>query len=499
MRFLQGSLFRKISVGFVAIILSMMAFIIFSNSNFNNLLMQYNLALENNKKLNEFFDGVKKSREHLRYFSIYNISASEYTFLEEYNNSFKRIESMKTYIDDEYGYGKLIDLGRMMRSYGEVANEVIYYHAFGNYPIMYTKLEESERINMLIQSRYAFFSDIFVKTMESKRQALLQAKEDQNIINIIAATCLTAFCAFIAVILVRSLLKPIRDLAESAEQVSQGNFDIPFIEVNSKDEVALLVNTFNEMVVSIKQYINEREQKAILQESLMEEKNKNLRTEALLRQTQLNALQDRINPHFLFNTLNIIKQTAYLENAQETREMIETTASLLRFYLDKSDMSVLLSEELEYVAEYIFIQEKRFGGRIHFDMHIDENMTNLVIPGLIIQPILENAIIHGLENCMDDGKVEIRVEEKTAGIRISVRDNGKGMSEETINDIMKNNSERKTNGIGIRSVIKRLQLFFDSGDLLSISSTPGEYTHIEISLPKNYTQGGIHSVQAVDC
>ncbi len=295
---------------------------------------------------------------------------------------------------------------------------------------------------------------------------------------------LILFCAFFAGIFIKSITEPVKKLAESAEQISRGNFDVQQVEVKSDDEISLLSTVYYKMVQSIKYYIKEIEQKAELQERLLDEENKNLRNEALLKQTQLNALQAKINPHFLFNTLNMIKQTAFLEDAQETRIMLETTAQLLRFYLDKAGMNVTLKEELENVANYIYIQNKRLGKRIKINMVSDGTVSNIQIPGLIIQPLLENAIIHGLDDCIRDGEIEVAVMEQDKNIEISVSDNGKGMSAETIDQILSKKYVNSNKSIGMTNVLQRLELFYGESTLMDICSELGAGTKITVTLPK---------------
>jgi len=491
MRGLHWSLSKKIIVGFALIMAALMVFIFYANSNFNDLLRQYDLALESHQKLNEVFDCLASAREYLRHHCITGVQTSVNGFLRQYNRCYRLVRAMKAQMDDAYGYGKLIDFERMLRSYGEKANEALHFYGGKDTYAAYESLVDSERILTLIQGRYAFYAKLLMQSAEASRLALLQARDGQNIANLTIIVGLTLLCAAFAGIFIRAIQKPIKKLVENAEQISRGNFfNLPQITMRSRDELALLANAFNEMVKSIKYYIREKDLKAELQERLMEEENKNLKTEALLKQTQLNALQAQINPHFLFNTLNMIQQSAYLENATETRTMIETTAQLLRFYLDKADMNVFLLEEMEHVADYIYIQNKRIGGRIRFDMRIDPDITNLVIPGLIIQPVLENAIIHGLDNCMSDGRVDIHVAERPECVQIAVSDNGKGMDGETVERILGGQQAKDAGSIGLQNVIKRLEFFFGRKGLVAIFSEPGAGVRIEITLPKGRVQEG---------
>lgn len=481
MKTFRWSLSRKLVFAFVVVIFVLMIFIFYANSNYNNLLTQYNLALENNKKLGQLFNSVSKAHQFLSNSFVVN---SYDSYLDEYNNCFSLIDEMKNYITDRFSLGKLTDLERMLQTYGDKANEARHFFSNENTEQAYKSLDEATEINGLIIDRYGYYDDILNKATESRRLDLLASQKTQNMINLIIFVGLVIFCGSFVGLFTNSVTKPVRQLAESAEQISKGNFNISQIEVKSSDEISLLSSVYYKMVQSIKYYIKEIESKAELQRRLMAEENRNLRNETLLKQTQLNALQAQINPHFLFNTLNMIKQTAFLENAQETRVMLETTSQLLRFYIDKAGTKVSLKEELENVENYIYIQNKRMGKRIKFDMIADDNISDVQIPSLVIQPLLENSIMHGLENCIQNGKVVVKVTELEESIKISVSDNGKGMSNKTIEQILNKQQHNSTKSIGLANVLQRLELFYDEKGLMEISSELGAGTTVTLTLPK---------------
>ena len=481
----RWSLTKKLVLAFLIIVVVLFVFVIFSFTNANHLLEQYNLALQNNQNLESLFESVANSNQYLKNYFVYNVKDRLNQFLEEYNRCFRLIEEMKSYVEDEYSYYKLVDLERMMKTYGEYADDAIYLYSSNHIDESYEKLDDAAFANEIILERYGFYANIINETAENKRQDLLASQSTFNILEIIIFICLVIFCTLFVGGFIRSITKNVKKLVKSTELVSKGDFDIVPVEVHSNDEIAVLSSGFNNMVQNIRYYIKEIEKKADLQEKLMQEENKNLKTEALLKQTQLNALHTKINPHFLFNTLNIIKQTAYLENAEETRIMIETTAQLLRFYLDKSGMDVSLKEELENVANYIYIQNKRFGKRVKIDIMIDEMTSNVQMPGLIIQPLIENAIIHGLDNCIKDGKIVVGIEEQEDCVKISVSDNGKGMEPSTAAAILNKRYESMHNSIGMGNVIERLELFYGATDLVEIESVPGKGSVFSIYLPKN--------------
>lgn len=484
MKIKQWNLTTKLVLAFVLVVMVQVFFMAFSYVNTNKIIKQYNLALQNNKNLEDLFDSVTLSNQYLKNYFIYGIDERLIQYLSEYNKSFRLINEMKAYVDDEYSYSKLTDLERMMKTYGEYANEAIYLRAMKKTRESYDQLDKATDANQIIVARYGFFASIINDNAESKRLDFLASQKATNALEIMLIIGLILFCAIFSGLFINNITKNIKKLVNSAKQVSKGDFDIPPVEINSNDEVALLSEVFNTMIMNIRYYVKEIEVNAELQKKLMREENKNLRTEALLKQTKINALYSKINPHFLFNTLNIIKQTAYLEHAEETRIMIETTAQLLRFYLDKSGMSVSLREELESVEDYVYIQNKRFGRRLKIEIVSVDEVSNIQIPSLIIQPLLENAIIHGLHECVGDGKITVQVEEQAESIIIRVQDNGKGIEPAMIDAILNKTYNGKQNSIGIGNVVERLELFYGMSNLLKIDSTLERGSTFSIVLPK---------------
>src|SRR5690606_32361593 len=174
------------------------------------------------------------------------------------------------------------------------------------------------------------------------------------------------------------------------------------IKVDYNDEISFLALTFDRMRININNLIIEIQEKAQLERELQQNK-------LLLQESQLLGLQSQINPHFLFNTLNILSKKAYLEGAEETSDLLVSVAGLLRYNLKRLDRQVTLYEVLIVLKQYIEIQQARFTDRLNVHMEVDESCLNVKIPGLTLQPIIENAVIHAIEPEEDGGHIWFRV------------------------------------------------------------------------------------------
>jgi sensor histidine kinase YesM len=283
------------------------------------------------------------------------------------------------------------------------------------------------------------------------------------------------------------ITKPIKNLTFAASLVSKGETNIQEIPINSNDEVSILANAFNNMVKKINLQILEIKEKAELEARLKNEEMEILEVKNLLKETELKSLQSRINPHFLFNSLNIISQMAYIEGASQTTSLLEAMTDLLRYNLDKFNKVVTIENEVQYLRDYVFIQVKRFGGRIKFEIKEDKDAYSCLIPCLIIQPLVENSIIHGVQSYTQNGLVRIEVLKEHQRVKIRIYDNGIGIPKEKlieIQQILEDGLEiYNSDSIGIYNVIARLRLFYNNDIKARIISNTGNGTEIELDIP----------------
>ncbi|HCJ09590.1 MAG TPA: hypothetical protein DHW14_00290 [Clostridiales bacterium] len=201
---------------------------------------------------------------------------------------------------------------------------------------------------------------------------------------------------------------------------------------------------------------------------------------------ELRALQAQINPHFLFNTLSSIAASSFMEGAPKTHELVQALARLLRYTLRQIGQMVELEEELKHVKDYLLIEETRFGDRIKFEFDIDPHSLRARLPLLTLQPLVENAIIHGLEP--KDGGT-LRVSSRLVGdwVRIQVTDDGVGLDDDPAEAQEGADPDRSrvshVTGLGLDNVRRRLEHAFGEGADLDIRSRRGEGTVVTVTIP----------------
>ena len=222
------------------------------------------------------------------------------------------------------------------------------------------------------------------------------------------------------------------------------------------------------------------------------------------KQTELTALQSQINPHFLYNTLECIRGQALLDDNIEIAKMVEALSSFFRYSISKKGNLVTLRDELANIENYMLIQRYRFNNRFSMEIIIDEEdeaAYDFLVPRLIIQPVIENAIFHGLEERMEDGIVSIEVIVTDLDMIITISDNGKGIDCEELEELNnrinandmelddKNKSNQINTGIALPNINRRIRLLFGKEYGVNVYSTLGKGTDVEIIIPANYKRG----------
>lgn len=266
----------------------------------------------------------------------------------------------------------------------------------------------------------------------------------------------------------------IRRLKTMMMRVKDGNLDFPRTEINTKDEIGDLYRVFISMVDELKR----------LMEGIR-------RSEKAKREAELTALQAQIRPHFLYNSLNTIKYLAKLNGVPNIEEVSEALVELMRGVLGNSGEFLTLREELDYVSSYVSIAKYRFMEPIPVEFQIeDEALLDCRVLKLTLQPIVENALLHGFAPSVHGGFVLIRVFEEYGDLKIEVMDNGKGMSKEKLEALMGDpaGAPSRFSGMGVRNVHERIHRMFGEPYGIKLYSEEGLYTKVELRFPRSEDQ-----------
>ncbi|MEK4239619.1 sensor histidine kinase [Paenibacillus sp. FSL H7-0714] len=302
-------------------------------------------------------------------------------------------------------------------------------------------------------------------------------KEPNQVIKLsITVVAISVLLAFLIIYSFSSLFsRRLLHLSRHINRVSTGDFDTT-LKIDGKDEIALLARQFNSMVRSINDLMYEV-QESNAQNSLLEQKQNDIRFKMLASQ---------INPHFLFNALEAIRMEAHMKGQVEIARVVRLLGKMMRSNLEVGRSKILLSQELEVVRCYLDIQQFRYEERLKYQFTIDPAVESLYMPPLLIQPLVENAVIHGLDNKMEGAFVTVEVVQVGDHAKFTITDNGVGISpiqlEELLNTLERK-EEREGERIGLRNVHDRLKLSYGAEYGLTIESRPNVGTVIFFCIP----------------
>ncbi|THF83451.1 cache domain-containing sensor histidine kinase [Cohnella fermenti] len=264
-----------------------------------------------------------------------------------------------------------------------------------------------------------------------------------------------------------SATKRIRRLIVHVRKVKHGNFQLAPLPVN-EDEIGELTHNFNTMVQNISGLIEEKSSLG------REVKNK-----------ELKALQAQINPHFLYNTLDLINVMAIESDARDIKRVVDELAVFYKLSLSNGKEYVTLESELKHIEAYVRIQNMRFGDGVRLEFEVSRDLYDCLLPKILLQPLLENAILHGImEKDSEEGDIRVSAWTDKGDLLIEVADNGVGMDEEQLEAILKPAAKADLGGYGVRNIEERLQLSYGLQYGLKYDSAPGEGTRVLLRLPE---------------
>ena len=304
---------------------------------------------------------------------------------------------------------------------------------------------------------------------------------------VVVGICVALGC--ITGMMVMRLLTPVQQMIVASRAIGRSEFDTPDIPIPKQPEIGQLAESFNRMKHSMAQQVSTLQEKNEIERELHRQKTQALELQNRMERSRLQQLRSQIDPHFLFNTLNVIQQTAATEKGYRTQALIMALSHLLRYSLMSNDEQVPLSREVRIVDEYYSIYHVRFGERVQMEWRISDSldMTETMVPSFILQPIVENAFKHGICPKEEGGIVRIRIvplREKGL-LCIRILDNGMGIQPAQLQELRAALAQRgseRSEHIGIYNVAARLHLL-DARCRLVVRSRPGQGTAVVLYLP----------------
>ena len=298
------------------------------------------------------------------------------------------------------------------------------------------------------------------------KELLSKSRQAQSVY-VLTAIILVIVALLFSRFMARSITLPIQKLRDSMKKVQEGDFSVSDVVVDSKNEIGSLTKSFDVMTHRIHE---------LMEQNVHEQEEK--------RRSELKALQSQINPHFLYNTLDSIIWMAEGKKNEEVVLMTASLARLLRQSISNEDEVVPIANEVEYARGYLTIQKMRYKDKLEFQIEVDPSILHIPLIKLVLQPIIENAIYHGLKYKESKGLLIIKGFPKDGNAVLQVIDDGVGMDEETLAHIYdRHKVNYHSNGVGVYNVQKRLKLYYGEDYGITYESAPGEGTTATITIP----------------
>jgi len=451
-------------------------------------------SYKSNSELTQFTQSVSATENAMENYVIYRTFES----IDAYYNSRTKIEefyeNLQEFPSNNVVYHKEYIVHQLTESF-------LYY---SNLAISAKRANDEEELQLYYDHAMNSYNYLVNQILELNKLRLEQNAERyddnqdriviSNTLSIIFFLMFSILIFFVLYFTITSIMEPLVEISEVSHKVAQGDFDIPLFNRNTNDEIGNLCRAFDRMIISIREYIDTIWEKARTEAEL---KEKEIEMQTLYTDAQLRALQNQINPHFLFNTLNTGAQLAMMENADKTCYFIEQVADFFRYNIQQQSRTVSIDEELGLIDNFVYIMKVRFGNRLDFTKDIPNSEFPQQIPSMTLQPLVENCIKHGLKKTR--GKVHLAIELEEKFIVISVSDNGEGMPQKTrqaVFDAVNSGTTRLApemlddnsthNGTGLISVFLRLKLQFHRNDLFEITDGDNNTgTKFIIRIPTN--------------
>lgn len=453
------------------------SFLLFSSSNqVNASYLQLQERLLVYERLNEYI------QNHIQLADQWLTTQSEDTYdaLQQGSQQMNtEILRLKDYGPPANGMVDALNYQALIEGYQAV--EQLFLSSSTNNTLLYSSyLDQAELLSAyIIEDSYRMIG-LELDAYEARSEEIRSEVAKMRTSGMVLLIGVTLLCLWLAYTISASISTPIRQLARTAEGIAQGNLDQPVAQYAKQSDFYRLGAAFKKMQEQLKQYI------ASQKETLEKDKQ--------LKEMELEVLKSQINPHFLFNTLNVMSKLALIEGAERTSDLTVAMANLLRYNLKQLDTPVPLRDEVKHANDYFYIQQARYRDRVKFQSDIDEAQLDTTVPVLTLQPLLENIFVHGMEQLERNAVIMLRIYGNSEFTWITIEDNGMGMNEHTRAQLLdyeqrqtasaKQSTPHQSTGLGTRNVFRRLQLLYGEQHKVQIDSREGEGTSITLRIPR---------------
>lgn len=461
----------KIRYSYLMIMVPIMLFLIFCFYNLWNGNRNYEDMISSTVMASEFSLDFKKDFDYEAYLLIVENKTVEESSLDELLWEAKRIvNGLEELTDSKENLKRLSSAKKYLENLETYTNRIVENLQQGNQYEANMEIWENDIQIVTSLVRETMFQYISYETseMQQSHQAYQEFFKTIIMFSIGAFVFIIGLIIFLSYQIPLSITRPIRKLNQVTQQVAEGNLAVRS-DVQTGDEVGVLSDSLNTMIDKINELLEQ-----VTKEQIR------------LRKAEFELLQSQINPHFLYNTLDAI---IWLAEAGEQKKVVSMVRSLSEFFrtsLNRGKDIILVKEELQHVRSYLEIQQVRYQDILQYEISVPEELSRYMIPKITIQPLVENALYHGIKNKRGSGKIEIRGKREEKNLVIEIEDDGIGISKERLWQVRDGIQKKILTGkdiYGLYNVNERIRLNFGEEYGIDIQSTYGEGTLVRILLP----------------
>lgn len=477
---LKFSVGAQINALLIAVLCSFILFAVYNYILLNSFNNRYEMEIEQYSEIIELKKDVQLCDKRMIEF----LKTGNRTSLAELNDMYEiitdRIKKLYDISEDEEARYLLKSINISFEAYYSECGNTAYLYSTNNGGYF----ESADDAALILGYLEDYSDELLEYTLNMSIRTQKTVEERQKLstyINFVITALSITLMLVISLYIYRNMTRPINILYEQAVEIASGNLEVKPNNIRAANDIGVLAETFDQMCESIRNKIQAENAKMDAEKKLILEQKKNIEVEKLLEETRFMALQSQTNPHFLFNTLNSINRTIMFGRNEQAMMMLDSLAELLRYNLTDANIPTELIQELKITEKYLNIQKLRFSDRIKVGGKIDKTLLNSVsLPKFSLQPLVENAIIHGLEPKTDGGTIIIDIRRRGEYCLIRIADNGMGMDRKRLLQIRDVNTSKR---IGVRNTCQRIRYYTGIEDSFRIYSKEGTGTIVAIRLP----------------
>lgn len=461
----------KIRYSYLVLLVPIMLFLIFCFYNLWDGNRNYEDMISSTVVASEFSLDFKKDFDYETYLLIVENKSIEESSLDELLREAKRVvRNLEKLTDSGENLKRLESAEKYLENLETYKNRVIENLLTGNRYEQNMEIWENDIQIVTSLIRETIFQYVFYEISEIQQsyQSYQKVFKSMILFSMVALVFILGLTAFLSYQIPLSITRPLRKLNVVTKQVAKGNLSVRS-DVKTGDEVGVLSDSLNTMIDKINE--------------LLEQVTKE---QVSLRKAEFELLQSQINPHFLYNTLDAIIWLAESGEQKRVVSMVRNLSEFFRTSLNQGKDIISVKEELQHVRSYLEIQQVRYQDILNFEISVPEELGKYYIPKITIQPLVENALYHGIKNKRGFGKIEIRGHREASCFVIEIEDNGIGIREERLEQVREGIQQKVLTGkdmYGLYNVNERIRLNFGEQYGISVQSRYGEGTIVSVFLP----------------